>query len=327
MQGKQHVTLPLLLWMTGYQFWRFSEGISSTTSISSPYSFNLTILWIRCWPQAVIDLPVSTMYLAALFKTCWSSSNEGTNWTWGIAKLISIKKSGYAEFTMWVNCDFLKLLRPVPVSRTLIQHISFYKLFLNRWVLCIFWTHDSLFDDFERLFQAESNFFETSIFEILNHLSTILFENRFFLFFIQIWSIWIRSSWGSSKCLTNINAKVWWNIGWVFMRYKDLDKIMNCIFNWLRVLLKQLCSSNSLLLEEINKLCNLKINLSIIDEPEENRKWSERDLTLIDLSPGRLMSSCEAILLSKVSIRCSLRSITSSMIRFKIAKLSLMPSK
>ena len=85
--------------MTGYQFWRFSEGISSTTSISSPYSFNLATLWIRCWPQAVIDLPVSTMYRAALFNTCWSSSNDGTNWTWGIAKLISIKKSGFLSFS------------------------------------------------------------------------------------------------------------------------------------------------------------------------------------------------------------------------------------
>ena len=105
-------------------------------------------------------------------------------------------------------------------SKTL--RIAQYKRFLNRWVLRILWTHDSFFDDFERLFQAESDFFKTSIFEILNHFSAILFENRFFLFFIQIWSIWICSSWRSSNSLTNINAKLCWNIGWIFMRYKDL---------------------------------------------------------------------------------------------------------
>ena len=101
-------------------------------------------------------------------------------------------------------------------------HFRSHKLFLNRWVFCIFWTHDSFFDDFKRLFQAESNFFETSIFEILNHFSTILFKNRFFLFLTQIWCIWICSSWYFSKGLSNINAEIWWNIGWIFMRYKDL---------------------------------------------------------------------------------------------------------
>ena len=40
-----------------------------------------------------------------------------------------------------------------------------------------------------------------------------------------------------------------------------LDEIMNCIFDCLRVLFKQLCSSNSLLLDEINKLGDLKISL------------------------------------------------------------------
>ena len=105
-----------------------------------------------------------------------------------------------------------------------LRNFEYDKRFLNRWVLCIFWTHDSFFDDFERLFQAESNFFETSIFEILNHFSTILFEKRFFLFLTQIWGIWICCSGRSSKCLTNINAEIWWNIGWIFMRYKDLQK-------------------------------------------------------------------------------------------------------
>ena len=58
-----------------------------------------------------------------------------------------------------------------------------------------------------------------------------------------------------------------------------LDEIMNCIFNCLRVLFKQFCSSNSLLLDEINKLCNLKIKLNFrkLVGSRRNRKGTYLD--------------------------------------------------